>query len=84
MRTTLALDDDVLAAARAIAQREGRSLGEVVSGLVRAALVPRNEIAPDAAGVPAVVRRGGLTLLPTRGTGQPVTMELVNQLRNEV
>ena len=84
MRTTLALDDDVLAAARAIAQREGRSLGEVVSGLVRTALVPRPDIAADAAGVQAGARRGGLTLLPTREAGRPVTMEWVNQLRDEV
>ena len=83
MRTTLALDDDVLAAARAIAQREGRSLGEVVSGLVRAALVPRPDVVADEAGVQGA-RRGGLTLLPTREAGRPVTMEWVNQLRDEV
>jgi hypothetical protein len=38
MRTTLSIDDDVLFAAKSIALREGRSLGEVVSGLLRRAL----------------------------------------------
>ena len=35
MRTTLQLDEDVLSAARALAERQGRTLGEVVSELAR-------------------------------------------------
>ena len=35
MRTTLTLDDDVLAVARAVAAAEGVSVGEVVSRLAR-------------------------------------------------
>lgn len=35
MRTTLTIDDDVLLAAKGIAQRQGRSLGEVISDLSR-------------------------------------------------
>lgn len=35
MRTTLTIDDDVLLAAKVIAQRQGRSLGEVISDLSR-------------------------------------------------
>jgi len=38
MRTTLSIDDDVLFAAKSMALREGRSLGEVVSALARRAL----------------------------------------------
>lgn len=38
MRTTLSIDDDVLFAAKRIALRDGRSLGEVVSDLVRRSL----------------------------------------------
>ena len=34
MRTTLALDDDVLEAARALARQQGSTLGAVISGLV--------------------------------------------------
>ncbi|MGI8524373.1 MAG: DUF2191 domain-containing protein [Nocardioides sp.] len=40
MRTTLAIDDDVLGEARQIAAAEGRSLGSVISSLARRALAP--------------------------------------------
>jgi len=43
MRTTLSIDDDVLDAARAIADQTRRSLGEVVSDLARRGLKPRPE-----------------------------------------
>jgi hypothetical protein len=39
VRTTLDIDDGVLAAARAIAEEENRSLGSVISELARRALV---------------------------------------------
>lgn len=39
MRTTLAIDDDLLAAARYLSVREGRSLGEVISALADTAHV---------------------------------------------
>lgn len=45
MRTTLSIDDDVLYAARSLARREGRALGEVISELARRAL---QAPAPDA------------------------------------
>ncbi|MFM9971481.1 MAG: CopG family transcriptional regulator [Burkholderiales bacterium] len=38
MRTTLNIDDDVLLAAKAIARRNGKSLGEIISKLARAGL----------------------------------------------
>lgn len=74
MRTTLAIDDDVLAAARALADRENRSIGEVISALAREALKPRAAFAPSCNGVP---------LLPSR-SAVPVTPELVNRLRDEL
>ena len=40
MRTTLRLDDDVYSAAQSLAKLEGKSLGGVVSELVRKALAP--------------------------------------------
>ena len=40
MRTTLDLDDDLLAAARELAAAERRSLGSVVSELARRGLTP--------------------------------------------
>lgn len=45
MRTTLSIEDDVLFAAKSLARREGRSLGEVISDLARQAL---QAPAPDA------------------------------------
>jgi hypothetical protein len=38
MRTTLEIDDDLLAAARDMARAEGRTMGEVISDLVRRGL----------------------------------------------
>lgn len=75
MRTTLKLDEDVLAAARALAQQQGKTLGEVVSALARRALQP-------AAAVP--VMRNGIRLLPVREGARPATLELVNRLRDEL
>lgn len=46
MRTTLSIEDDVLYAAKSLARRQGRSLGEVISDLARRSL---QTPAPDAA-----------------------------------
>ena len=73
MRTTLAIDDDVLLAAKAIANHENRSLGQVVSDLVRKAL--DRPLSPQR-------ERNGMLLLPDR-PGPMVTMEIVNALRDE-
>lgn len=75
MRTTLAIDDDVLAAARHLAEREGKSLGEVISALARHGLTRGARSARPV--------RNGVPLLPTRKGGVPVTLELVNLLRDE-
>ena len=75
MRTTLAIDDDVLTAAKGLAERQGKSLGEVISALARQALRP---VAEDA------VTRNGVPLLPRRSDAKPVTLELVKQLRDEL
>lgn len=40
MRTTLAIDDDVLEEARQIAAAEGRSVGAVITSLARRSLAP--------------------------------------------
>jgi hypothetical protein len=47
MRTTVDLDDDVLAVARALAAAERRSLGKVVSDLIRRGLAPRPVVDDD-------------------------------------
>ncbi|MGB8365895.1 MAG: CopG family transcriptional regulator [Rhizomicrobium sp.] len=75
MRTTLAIDDDVLATAKGIAKRQHKSVGEVISELARQALRPTSDIGSQ---------RNGVPLLPTKPGTMPVTPELVNQLRDEL
>ena len=82
MRTTLQLDDDVLAAARVLARQQRTSLGAVISELARQALV-----APAPGRSSQEKRshhRNGLPLLPWKETGAPVDLELVNSLRDEL
>ena len=74
MRTTLAIDDDVLVAAKALARQQHKSVGEVVSELARRALHR-----PTA---PAV--RNGVPLLPVQNAEAVVTMDIVNSLRDEL
>lgn len=73
VRTTLAIDDDVLTAAKAIARQENRSIGEVVSDLARRAL---RRPAPTA-------KRNGVPLLTVRDPDAVVTLDIVNALRDE-
>jgi hypothetical protein len=75
MRTTLDLDDDILAASREIARRQKKTAGKVISELVRSALT-----APSASGeAPAEVL--GFRPFPARGA--VVTNEVVDRLREE-
>ena len=74
MRTTLAIDDDVLTVAKAIARQRHTSVGKVVSELARRALHrPR---APGS--------RNGVQLLPVSDRQAVVTLETVNALRDEL
>jgi hypothetical protein len=75
MRTTLAIDDDVLAAAKHLAERDNKTVGEVISALARQALAPN----------PRATRpqRHGISLLPRSKDSAMVTLALVNQLRDE-
>ncbi|MBL8553945.1 MAG: CopG family transcriptional regulator [Phenylobacterium sp.] len=74
MRTTLSIDDDVLEAARFMAEVQKRSLGEVVSDLVRRALDPPADPTPH--------YRNGILLLPRRD-GPPTTLEMIRQIDEE-
>jgi hypothetical protein len=76
MRTTLAIDDDILAAAKHLAERDQKSVGEVISALARQGLARGSRSAR--------AERNGVPLLPSRRGATPVTMELVNQLRDEL
>ena len=76
MRTTLAIDDDVLAAAKHLAERERKSIGEVISSLARQGLTKGTRTARPV--------RNGVPLLATRKHSTTVTLELVNRLRDEM
>ena len=75
MRTTLAIDDDILAAAKYLAERDQKTLGEVISALARQGLSRTTKTSK--------AQRNGIPLLPNRRGGMAVTLELVNQLRDE-
>ena len=77
MRTTLDLDDDLLAAAREEARRSRRTMGEVVSAWVRRALQP--PAAPGQAEQP----RETYGFVPFQGGGRVVTDAMVQALRDE-
>lgn len=74
MRTTLAIDDDVMAAVKGLAARQKKPVGKVVSELVRQSLRP-----VAASGK----QRNGVTLLPVNDKASPVTLGVVNSLRDE-
>lgn len=75
MRTTLSIDDDVLAAARELAVTGNKSVGEVISSLAR------NALCPDA---PRRRTRNGVPLLAVRPGVSRVTSELVHKLQDEL
>jgi hypothetical protein len=72
MRTTLELDDDVVAAAKELAAIERRSLGSVVSELARRGLTPAKV---DVAGELPVIRVPENT--------PPITPEMVRRALDE-
>lgn len=75
MRTTLVIDDDVLRAARQLAESSGESIGKALSRLARAGL----ERKPRTSG-----HRNGVKLLPVRPGAPGATLEEVNRLRHQV
>jgi hypothetical protein len=75
MRTTLSIDDDVLAAAKEMAETDGKTIGEVISALARNALKPQPS---------RRATRNGVPLLPVRPGAPRVTSELVRQLQEEL
>lgn len=74
MRTTVTIDDDVLLAARQLADSTGQTLGQALSALARASLTRR------AAGE----YRNGVKLLPVAAGARATTLEDVNALRDEL
>lgn len=75
MRTTVTIDDDVLAAAKGLAALEHKTVGEVISSLARKSLRSQQT---------SVQTRNGVPLLPIQPNARAATLELVNQLRDEL
>ncbi|HZU46243.1 MAG TPA: antitoxin [Mycobacterium sp.] len=71
MRTTLDIDDAVLAAARAIAQAEKRSLGAVISELARRGLVPAQRSSEE------------FPLFSVSENAPPITADMVDRALDE-
>ncbi|MSV36401.1 MAG: CopG family transcriptional regulator [Bryobacterales bacterium] len=72
MRTTLDLDEDVLALAKQLAAQKGQSAGKVISELVRQALEPRK----------ASRTRNGVPLIEPLPGAVRAHLALVNRLRD--
>ena len=72
MRTTLELDDDVVAAARELAAGERRSLGAVISELARRGLTPARVESED-----------GLPVIRVPVASPPITPEMVKRALDE-
>lgn len=74
MRTTLDIDDDILLAAKEIAKQRSVSMGQVLSDLARQSLTHQV----------TAITRNDVPLFPRQPAAGIVTLELVNQLRDEV
>ena len=73
MRTTLDIEDDVLQAAKELAQREGGTAGQMISTLARRGLA-----APATPPRKSSDTRGGVPVLASRG--EVVTIEHIQNL----
>ncbi len=73
MRTTVTIDDDVLAAAKQFADARGLTLGEALSQLARATLTERRRHGT----------RNGIVLLPSPPDAGAADLEAVNALRDD-
>ena len=80
MRTTLDLDDDVLASAKEMAQRENKTAGQVLSALARQALT---QGPPGATRATPRTGAAAFGFKPFAPRGAVVTNELIRKLRDE-
>ncbi|HEY5795533.1 MAG TPA: CopG family transcriptional regulator [Bosea sp. (in: a-proteobacteria)] len=73
MGTHVTIDDDVVRAAEKLAQEQDRTVGEVISELARRALPVEQTI----------VYQNGIPQLPISNPRAVVTLDHVNELRDE-
>jgi len=73
MRTTLVIEDDVLEAARSLAEAERKSIGEVISMLARRGLAPQPQEAVE----------GGFPVFTVSPGAKPITLEMVQRALEE-
>lgn len=71
MRTTIDLDEDILRAAKDLAEERSQSLGRVLSELARKGLQPSTQ---------RLDARNGVPLLPRKPGARPVTSQMVKDL----
>lgn len=83
MRTTLDLDDDVLASAKEIARREKKTAGQVVSELARRALQGQLGAGGGSAALTAPPPLAAYGFEPFAARGQVVSDALVQTLRDD-
>jgi hypothetical protein len=81
VRTTLDIDDDLLAAAKELARRDGGTTGQVVSRLLRRSLTGVDGSTPRAGSRKPPRRVAGFEPFPAR-PGVVATNEQVNALRD--
>jgi hypothetical protein len=89
MRTTLDIDDDILAAAKDLARAEGRTMGHVISELARRALTAPSLSSQGLAGTPGLAEPAvsfELDDWPTfpQRDGPPVTSEMIERIEDEL
>jgi hypothetical protein len=73
VRTTLELDDELVATAKKLARQEGVTLGQYISELARQALAAKQAVQ---------VRNGVLLFVPRAGAAKP-DLRIVDQLRDD-
>jgi hypothetical protein len=73
MRTTLVIEDDVLEAARSLAEAEGKSLGQVISRLARRGLAAERQEDLDE----------GFPVFSVSPVAKPLTLEMVERALEE-
>lgn len=74
MRTTLDIEEDVLQAAKELAEYEGTSAGKVISRLARKGLIGNDRPRK-------MTYRNGVPILPSRGV--IITNEMINKIRED-